>query len=474
MLDMKKWISILPIILLGFFACNKEEESIQEVVQPTSYLFELKANVEEQLSKVTYDNDETFKWSDNDEISVLFHNGETHKFFTLKTSTGGSASATFTGTVDAGYEIGASDAEGGVHWALFPAAEHSWDFTNHMPIFNIPSETDYTATHFSANIPMQAQGDGANNFSFKNVAGAYKFTFTGMTVSKVKLIVDEIGGNNRMLSGNMPLKLDGSTVYMETKASYGATGSTSVSFIENVVGEKAEFYISCRAWRDEFKPKFTLINMDEGVNKGNIILSKKAKASLGNLSSLNSVIIIPSVAASGDGEPGIIIDGGFDDWATFAGVESPTTVSRLMKITNDSDNIYLYVVSERNSRTNEDGFWGGSGGYYYFDFDLDNNTETGEYPDSSYGKFEALTYLYLFGGTKDEPTIVSSPSGSSSSGISTSGIIAKGTVTADLIYIELAIPRANISSTITAGQTIRVLSRRSKDGNPLEYTYVIK
>ena len=174
-----------------------------------------------------------------------------------------------------------------------------------------------------------------------------------------------------------------------------------------------------------------------------------------------------------DDEPtdGIVIDGKMSDWTSVEGVSTPGSVCKEMKVTNDDENFYFYLASEPGPRGST--LWGESAGYYYLDFDLDNDASTGVAEGSREG-FEAYTYLYLFGGSADSPYIVESPKGTSSYGVKTSGIVAKGVISADLIEIELSIPFANFDAAPVSGQTIRVLSWRSKDGSVIEQTYTVK
>ena len=168
---------------------------------------------------------------------------------------------------------------------------------------------------------------------------------------------------------------------------------------------------------------------------------------------------------------GITIDGDMSDWASVEGVSTPSNICKEMKVTNDDENFYFYLASEPGPRGST--LWGESAGYYYLDFDLDNDATTGDDEGSRKG-FEAYTYLYLFGGSADSPYIVESPKGTSSHGVKTSGIVAKGVISSELIEIELSIPFANFDAAPVAGQTIRVLSWRSKDGSVIEQTYTVK
>ena len=168
----------------------------------------------------------------------------------------------------------------------------------------------------------------------------------------------------------------------------------------------------------------------------------------------------------------VTIDGDMSDWADVVGVETPDNICKAMKINNDEDNFYFYLASEPGPRGSQ--LWGPSAAYYYLDFDLDNDPSTGGETEGSRGTVEAYTYLYLFGGSADAPEIAENPSGTGSHGVAIDGIVAKGVITDELIEIELSIPRANFKENPAAGQEIRVISWRSKDGTVIEQIYTVK
>ena len=136
-------------------ACEKERVETEPVVEEGQYVYSVKASISSDAeTRTDYDATGKFTWTAGDQISVLFNNGETNKFFTLKTEEGGET-ATFTGTIDAGYEIGALDGEEGdlKIWALYPASENH-AYAEGIPSFYVQSLVDFTETGFSANIPM--------------------------------------------------------------------------------------------------------------------------------------------------------------------------------------------------------------------------------------------------------------------------------------------------------------------------------
>lgn len=171
----------------------------------------------------------------------------------------------------------------------------------------------------------------------------------------------------------------------------------------------------------------------------------------------------------------VTIDGNMSEWAYITGTETPSSICRAMKVSNDDNNLYIYVSSVQGSRGGQ--LWGSTGGYYYFDFDLDNNSSTGTSQGSNAG-LECYMHLYLFSGSSSEPMVGLYGSGGdghstmSIENIEVDGVVA-GTASDSLIEIEISVPRSNLPSTLVAGQTIRVLSWRSKDGSNIEQTYTI-
>ena len=167
--------------------------------------------------------------------------------------------------------------------------------------------------------------------------------------------------------------------------------------------------------------------------------------------------------------PKITIDGVYSEWSSISGTETPDAICKVMKATSDLNNYYFYLVSDATKRALTE-VYTVNDGYYYLDFDLDNNPETGDKKDGSNGFFEALTYIRLFSSDGTTITINNSPYVSTSNGVSSSGVEAKGSVAEGLMYFEIKIPRANLPA-VSSGQTIRILSWRSKGVSILEYTF---
>lgn len=142
----------------------------------------------------------------------------------------------------------------------------------------------------------------------------------------------------------------------------------------------------------------------------------------------------------------ITIDGSMDEWANVtSGLYQEDGTYIAFKATYDENNIYVY--SKRNWHT---GLWGG--GYYYYQFDTDNNIETGLVGDGAinggykgYG-IEKWMYLQLFGGSADEPTFNTAPEGGSYPDESVMANVKANGVTdkATFIETEVSIPRANL------------------------------
>ncbi|MBO4634568.1 MAG: fimbrillin family protein [Bacteroidales bacterium] len=168
-------------------------------------------------------------------------------------------------------------------------------------------------------------------------------------------------------------------------------------------------------------------------------------------------------------ESGIVIDGDMSDWAGIEGAETPENVCKVMKVTNDANYFYVYLASEPGPRG--DRLWGDYAGYYYLDFDWDNDESTGIAENNNPG-FDCWCYLYFFGGDAENPYIKEHPNGHGES-MSIDNLTAKGVITDELIEIELSIPRSDMAP-VKAGALTRILSWRSKDGTKIYLNYEVK
>ena len=245
--------------LIPFLAVLSACEERQGVLQPEgsgNYVFSIKASCPE-ITRSDYDAAGTFSWSEGDAISVLFHKGGENRFFTLSTSGSGPV-ATFTGTIGAGYSIGSGD--DGTKWAFFPAGSHTYASASEIS-FNIPAVTDYTAegAHWSADLPLHAQGTESNSFAFKHLGVAFKINIGGIDADKVKVKVENqetSTGALYALSGNVPVEPDGSKYYLNY--GYGYTDTRVRTYILEVVDGSASFYVPVRYWAACFKPIITI------------------------------------------------------------------------------------------------------------------------------------------------------------------------------------------------------------------------
>lgn len=335
--------ALLYIGILVFFAisCSKWSgaEKEQITVPEGKYLFTLRATTE-YYTKTYYSDETTFKWSDNDEISVLFHNTaaghETeNEFYTLKTTTGGSGSADFSGLIDEGWEIGASDT--GTKWALYPAGSHSYSAGDTYPTFNVPTVTDFTASHVSANLPMVTDGAGGV-YKFYHLTNAFKFTFTNIDVSKVKLVVEN--QSSKYLSGNIPI-IYTDKYYLANESASSA--SKSLTLIKDVTSKTVEFYIPYRAYNYDFQPQLTLYDASNNYTLKTIT----AKTDFNTISTGarefkdRRIIVVPSISASGTGLP--IISKFGVDWESVSVSASGTAPFEEIKAVKDASYIYLYL-----------------------------------------------------------------------------------------------------------------------------------
>ena len=100
------WLLVAAAVIT---ACQKERVENEPVVEQTPYVYSVKATISSDAeTRTDYDADGKFSWTAGDQISVLFHDGEIDRFFTLTADAAG-ATATFSGTIERGFIIGASD-----------------------------------------------------------------------------------------------------------------------------------------------------------------------------------------------------------------------------------------------------------------------------------------------------------------------------------------------------------------------------
>lgn len=356
---MKRIIYFFVFVGIIAVACSKETPVTEEQAStPGTYTYVINGTMdfddpwgeEDPETKTSYTNDKTFKWSNGDQISVLFHKGTTNKFYTFTIVKGGSASGKFVcNDIEEGYTIGASD--DGTKWALFPASEgHTYDKDASDKLsFSIPATTDFTndGTHYSVNIPMEARGDANDNFTFKQLTSCYKFTFTNINanVSKVKLTVENTG-SDYVLSGTSAVRVDEDGYYLPLK--YGASGGSKiVSIIDNVSSGTAVFYIQYREWY-ALEATITLQNMTEGDHYGDIILKAQSTGTALTGIGAGKIARVPAIDVSSYGE-------GTPFWSTF-GINwssitckangdsgSDTDAIKIIKAAADASHVYVYL-----------------------------------------------------------------------------------------------------------------------------------
>lgn len=334
---MKKYFIPFLLMAAAAVAACQPKENIEEPSLEGSYIYTLSASVPE-VTKSDYDASGAFSWSASDQISVLFHKGDDNKFFTLSNTSGAGASATFSGAIDAGYEIGAST--DGTQWALYPAGDHKVRFTESdgekYPIsFNIPAVTDYTTAPFSANIPMYAQGDGST-FEFKHLGAAYKFTFTDIdnSISKAKFVVQN--QTTYRLSGDVKLRNQGGT-YLDQAWADGV--DKTLTYIREVSNGTVEFYVPVRYYAACFQPVITLYNAEND----DVIFTKTASVAKGIEDKGHVQPIVISVSGA------VITPWSYEsafgvDWDDST-VASDAGQTGFNKISFVADNTYLYMLA---------------------------------------------------------------------------------------------------------------------------------
>lgn len=336
---MKKNILIAGFVLLCMASCHKNEINDNIPAPKGEYLFTINAGVEtSEKLKTSYTDDTYFLWSAGDEISVLFHNGTENKYFTLKTDTGGSYSAKFSGLVTEGWTEGAAD---GAKVALYPANNsHEYrpdDAKGYKVWFNIPSEIDFTASgaHSSVNIPMQALNTG-EGYTFTNLSCCYKFSFkVSSEVKKVKFTAENTG-NGYYLSGLAPIRHDAGE-YLQF---YDGTGSKIISLIENVGNDNiVTFYLPSRIYHN-LEVKISLKNMTEGAI-GYSLGEYSAKKGLSSVST--KMVVLPTADLSAKGKGTAFTSNYGIDWDNVSVSGSLSDDLGSIKAAADADYVYVYT-----------------------------------------------------------------------------------------------------------------------------------
>ena len=334
---MKRYVmNVLIIAVAAVVACQKQPvveepaandpivgELVGEEPQSSTYVYTINASTDELDVKSDYDEEGKFTWSAGDAISVLFHDNtqpdeQKNKFFTLTLVSGANnKTATFSGEITTGYTIGASDGDESDKkiWALFPAStQHSFT-VGELPKFYVQPEVDFTATNFSANIPMYALNAAEGGFVFSNIASTYKFIVKNIKdgVSKVKFKI--YNQQTRGLSGLWSLYEDGSLFINYDYASPGSAKST-LTYINNVTSNQAIFYVSYHGVWGGLQPVITIINPATDAPIKTFTASKSIAPNAMN--EIKPITLDVSEASGGDYfVPSIKMDGAISDWSSI-------------------------------------------------------------------------------------------------------------------------------------------------------------
>ena len=448
---MKRYLYTMMMMAAAVIAsCTKQTLSKEQPTvdsEVSTYTYTVSANTIE--TKSDYDADGRFEWSEGDAISVLFNNGEVNKFFTLTLTEGaGTNTASFSGAIETGYTIGASDGteEDQKIWALFPASENHTYSAGSNPNFYVQPSVDFSQTHFSANIPMYALNIEEGAFSFASLACAYKFTVNGIKdgVNKVQFQIHN--QTTYGLSGSWSIHADKFLDY--AYATPGSKNST-LTYVSDVINNQAIFYVSCRYW-GTFQPAITVTNCDNGVD---ILTFTAGKAQTPTY--LNRVQPITLDVTDGNYEaftPAVTIDGDFADWAGVEGWDgtrnSGSSNSRInhWKMQADEHNIYVYMDLNTEKITNSR--------YLYVGFDTDNDVASGTTRGGCPGCEQYVVFYPAVEGSDPLAMIQGTDPRSTVNGSSDGSLTTWCNLGNPNSLLELCIPRSKVGLTDSA--TIKV------------------
>lgn len=366
---MKRYFFIIMMMAAAVItSCTKQgldENQPQVDSGSPTYTYTVSANVTE--TKTDYDSDGNFKWSAGDAISVLFNNGTDNKFFTLTLTSGdGTNTASFSGEIEAGYTIGASDAaeEDNKIWALFPASENHTYTAGSAPTFYVQPFVDFSETHFSANIPMYALNSAEGTFSFASLASTYKFTVNGIQDGVDKVQFKIYNQTTYGLSGSWQIDADNFINYGYADP---ATPNSTLTYISDVTDNQAVFYVSCRYW-GTFQPVITVSNHDTGI-----AIKTFTATTVKQPNYLDHVWPITLDVSDGNYfKPAVTIDGDFTDWDDITEWQGGSSNTRIngWRMQADEHNIYVYVDLVTSKFKND--------AYLSVGFDIDSNSSTGD------------------------------------------------------------------------------------------------
>ena len=250
------------------------------------------------------------------------------------------------------------------------------------------------------------------------------------------------------------------------------SGAGELRLASKVVPTVADNQCTANGWYDWWKTEFVFyedgkIVYRAGGNDQERFNVEAGKTIVLDLNAGTATIEEPFVGV-------ITIDGDFSDWADVPSAE-PADAFKAFKVTNDERNFYFYVECDPGSR-----LWSG-GAYLYLYFNFKNDLTQGAYSGSTGmkdNKYDAFTFMYLFGGTADAPVIENNPNGGEAKGLTLDNVVIAGNqpaTSADIVKMEIVIPRANFTDQVNAGDVIEIDSYRSKDGGNIYFPgYVVK
>lgn len=460
---MKRYAFYMLVMAVAAVAACQKQPAVYNAQEPAQKTYTYTVNASINDVKSDYDADGKFSWSAGDAISVLFHKGDDNKFFTLTTTASGSASASFSGEIETGYVIGASDQTGVDKkiWALFPASTdaHPHTYTEgNAPSFYVNPETDFTAVgaHWSANMPMYDLLADEGNFSFKNLAAGYKLTFTNIhaSINTVRILVDN-NASTYKVSGNIPLSITDDE-YKLDPAWGDEGGARTISFIVNVdkVNNSAVVYVPVRRTTPYFQPVVELYN-----NENDYKVLRKVAGTKMTTPSKGSIKRITIDTGNTEGTPpaSINVDWSDAEIQTFEGGNGHDRIVE-WKALSDADYIYFrYKFTKSKYKSN-----GSSKFYIGFNTDSDDVTGGSGTAGIDAPGLEALVYFYpwidgLSDGNpsgyvsgEDVTSWIKRPVGTLVDG----KVLLKSTEEGSYVYIEVGIPRASLA--ISVGATVKV------------------
>lgn len=434
---MKKIYLLLLMAAAAIVACNKQPVADEPAVNHGSYVFSINASLSGE-TRTDYDADGKFSWTKGDQISVLFNDGTTDKFFPLTAQSDG-ATSRFVGTIDEGFTIGASDgtAEDLKIWALYPASENHAYVPGSNPTFYVQPAVDYTEVPFSANLPMYDVAAEESDLSFKNLACAYKFTVKDLdpAVKKVRFVIYNL--TTYALSGSWPIHND---LYLDYSYATPGSAKSTLTFTSNVTDNQAVFFVPCRYW-GKFQPVISIYDAETDY-----LLRQFTAGTEKQPTDMTTVQRITLSVPDKPFAPAIKIDGDLSDWEqegvqTFEGINDRIVE---WKALSDAENIYfLYKITKSKIKTD-------GSSKIYIGFNTDNDASTGSQGEhgaaGNNGGLEALAYLYpwVIDGTAsinsgvNDDSYVEQPVGTRVTGakISVDGIMED-----TYAYLEISIPR---------------------------------